>query len=101
MARKKSRLRAPKGDGGVFLRGKSWWYKFVIDGTRYTGPTGASNESDARFIKNQKMAEVQCGEVGPSAPGEATIGELLRDYLAYVKGRGKPSGILWVENKMN
>jgi integrase len=97
---KKPRLRSPKGDGGVFLRGNSWWYKFAIDGTKYTGPTGALNESDARFVKNQKMAEVQRGEVGPSAPGEATIGELLRDYLAYVKGRGKPSGILWVENKI-
>ncbi len=68
---------------------------------KFTGPTKAANASDARFAKNQKMSDVRRGEGVPAPAGEATIGELLRDYLAQVRAHCKPLSVLWVENKLN
>ena len=89
-----------RGDGRVFLRGKSWWLQFeaqdgqqreparILDSIGVLRP--AKNEAEARRALKARRAEVLGGRfVG--RPEKITVDELLDDYVTHQENVGARS----------
>jgi hypothetical protein len=87
---KKVRQRGRKGEGSLFLRGRTWWFK-APNGERF--PTGTAIESEAIDFKLRKLAELRTdipGHIRPKTP-KATVNELLDAHLAYMRRKNRKS----------
>ena len=85
--------RNANGQGTLFLRGKAWYWKIRWDGKRLVFPTGTRIKSEAVTWKDTKLAELRNGGVPVTMPKASSvlIDELLDDYIAYLKLKGRRS----------
>jgi len=85
--------RGPKGEGSLYLRGHSWWYK--VDGQRF--PTGTRIKSEATDFKIRKLAELRVGgaearpHIKPLKARPTTVNELLDAHLAHMFEQNRQS----------
>ncbi len=81
------------GEGIVFLRGKTWWIQYSINGQRQRESAKTGDERKARKMLREKLTAAQGGEAPQS---KILIGRLLDDLLLfYAQKRPKSHG--WAE----
>jgi integrase len=82
--------RATKGEGSLYQRGETWWYK---DPTGECHSCKTKIKSEALDFKQNWIVQFKTG-VDPSAPpisSGVTVDELLDDYLEHLKLNNKRS----------
>jgi integrase len=91
--KKRKANRNANGQGTLFLRGKAWYWKIRWNGERMVYPTGTRIKSDAVIWKDNKLAELRNGGVPiqKAKSSSVLVGELLDDYIAYLKLKGRKS----------
>jgi integrase len=91
--KKKKVNRNANGDGSLFQRGLAWYWKIRWNGERLVFPTGTRIKSEATDWKKEKLAELLNGGVPAEKPKASgvLINELLDDYIAYLKLKGRKS----------
>jgi hypothetical protein len=89
--RKKKVNRAARGEGSLYLRRKTWWYK-APDGICRSTETRIKSEAveeKQKFHAEQRNSEGRPLRVG--ADTGVTINEVLDDYISYLTLKGRKS----------
>lgn len=73
--------RRERGEGSVFLRGKTWWVKYYRNGKPYRESAKSEKEAGAKKLLRKRLGEITTGVfIGPDAE-RVTVRELSEDYL--------------------
>ncbi len=86
-----SKDRRERGEGSLFLRGKTYWIKYYRNGKPYRESAKSDKEADARKLLKKRHGEIALGRfIGPDAE-RVTIRQLARDYENDYRVNGKKS----------
>jgi len=93
------RSNRPKGEGSIYQHTDGrWMYSIMHQGKRLTKSLKTRDYDEAlknyQRVRNQFAGQIDRGELEPSSVKTFTIGELLADYLKYIKDNGKPSAYI-------
>jgi hypothetical protein len=86
--KRKKKRRRPKGEGSLYLRGKTWWYKSA-DGKCHSTKTRI--QADAVEWKNDFVSKMRVMDGRPVALSRVDVNEVLDDYISYLKLKGRKS----------
>jgi integrase len=92
-AKNQNRTPRPKGTGSVYLqKGSSlWWIKYYRNGKPYRESSHTQDESKARGVLKQRLAEITVGSfVGPRAE-RIRVQELAEDFFRDYRINGRRS----------
>lgn len=95
--KKKKEHRASRGEGSLYLRGTTWWYK-APDGKCQS--TGKRIKAEAIDWKLDFAAARRTQDGKPTVRRGIVCNEILDDYIAYLKLKGRKD-IKTVEQRMN
>ncbi len=82
---KKRDGRSRKGEGSIYLRGRTYWYKIPSPGggKPICGSCETADYDEALIFKNKRLVEAHARRRKPA--GTATVNEILDDYEKYVE----------------
>jgi integrase len=86
--------RNANGEGSLFQRGQVWYWTVRWNGERLVFSTGTRLKSEAIEWRSNKLVEMRTG-VNPATAkrktGAITVNELLDDYVAHLRAKGRSS----------
>jgi integrase len=80
-----------RGDGSIYLRGRTWWATYYANGERQRESLKTEDEDLARKKLRKLLRGVVAGEVPTVAQRRATVGDLLDDLLLNMSNRAVAS----------
>jgi len=85
-----------KGEGSIYQHTDGrWMYSIMHQGKRLTKSLKTRDYDEAlknyQKVRNQFMGRIDRGDLETSSVNNLTIGELLSDYLKYIRDNGKKS----------
>jgi integrase len=87
------------GDGGVYLRGRIWWFWYPCDGATIRESSKSSSKAVANRKRRERLSAVQNKGIAGPAMERVKVTELLDDLLADYKSKRKTSW--WAELNVN
>lgn len=86
MANRKRVGRARKGEGSLFLRGRTWWFKGVRNREEITFSTGKADIAEAHEERDKRLASLSTASAPTTSRHETvTVSELIDDYLGWLE----------------
>lgn len=73
------------GEGNIYLRGKTYWMRYSVDGVSVRVSTETDNAAEARRMLRKKIAELDQGHKPTSLINRTTVADLLVDVQADYK----------------
>jgi integrase len=89
---RRTKSRAARGNGRVFLRGNIWWVSYCWRGKEQRESSKSTRPVDAERLLGPRLREIGRGRtVSPTAEARVTVGELLDALLVHYKNEGRRS----------
>lgn len=74
-----------RGDGTLYLRGKTWWVEVWQDGERVRRSTGTADKAEAERFRRRLVGEMSVTKLPPT---KVTVGDLLTLLVVDYRTRG-------------
>ena len=84
----KGARRRKRGDGAVYLRGRTQWICYSVNGKKVWESSGSEKEADARQLLRRRLGEIATGKVSSIDAEKVTVAELAEDVVADYKANG-------------
>jgi len=81
--------RRGRGEGSLYLRGKTWWVQYRDNGLIHRESAGTEKKTEAIGFLQQRIAEIRTEGRSRRDLENVTLGELMGDYLLYFDQKGK------------
>ena len=83
-------MSAQKGQGGVYLRGDTYWIRYSHRGEKHRESSASTRRSDAVALLQRRLAEIHGGRFAPAAR-VTTVAVILDLVVADYKAQGRRS----------
>jgi integrase len=70
-----------RGTGTVYLRGRTWWMQFYINGEAHQESTGTTNQKRAIGVLNQTLQDVATGKLRDPRAEKRSVSKLVEDMF--------------------